>query len=574
MATVLDMWGVNVGSPFILAFYDDGSLSALNVQTLTVTEIAPAGTFGSIHDLTIWQGQTVLIVDTAKGYFNWNVPIGGPLTSEDGPGNVNPGLHSWAVTFITGGVESNLGTNSVPLDVIGGSPPTGSIVDLTGIPLGPAGTTARKIYRTVAGNTGNFRLVTTINDNTTTTFADNISDASLGVSAPVVAQVTLIDAEKIGASIAVYAGRVWIGLRRVVSFTAPNSFTDFNAANAGGSFVMTDSAFIGDIKKLWSALDVLWIFGEASINQLSNVNVGTGNITTFSNTNVSNSIGSIFPRSVLTFLRQIFFATSFGIYSQIGITPKKLSDDIDGSISLINFDKAIIGALGIHNEILVYLLFCFYNDPRLCRERPIMLTYFDEKWYVSSQGEDLTQICYVEDNGRYRVFGTDGTEFFELFVNPGINHRLEAPLLDLDDMVVTKELARTQVSINIGRELLNMTLTPHTETGEHPLTEYPATKSNEIFFINNNGELFRFYADLVSPVVDPCNVDEDQFVHFYPGSDCAIGEVPGFMLARWNVSNFGVMVGFDLDLDNDPFIITSYTQEMIPRDVWGAPKDG
>ena len=574
MAVVQNLFGVNTGSPYLLAFMDDGSVYAYNVGTTALTEIAVAGTFGQTVDLTIWQGTTVLIVDSAKGYFQWQLGIGAPLTTEGAAGNVDPGMHSWAVTFVTGAGETNLGTNSIPLYVVGGSPPVGSIVNLTAIPLGPAGTTSRKIYRTVAGNTGNFLLVATIGDNTTTTYADNIADGSLGAAAPAVGKITLISAEKIGTSIATYAGRVWISIRRTTSYTAPNSTTDFSVGTAGGSFVMTDASFIGDIRKLWSSLDVLWIFGEASINQLSNVQVGTGTITTFSNTNISTSIGTIFPRSVLTYLRQIFFTTSFGVYAQIGVTPKRLSSEIDGTIGLIDFDQPVIGALGIHNEIIVFLLFCFYKDPRLCVTRPVMLTWFDEKWYVSSQGDDLTLITHVEDNGRYRVFGTDGNLFYELFVTPGIQHRLESPLIDMDDAVVTKEFSRLQTTIAIGREVLDVTVTPETESGPHPLTQYSPVKSNEIVFINDEGKRFRFYAADVSPPPDPCDVAPEDYIKFYPGTECALGETPGFMLARWQISNYGVMVGFDLDFDNDPFIVTSYTQEIIARDLWGAPKNG
>src|SRR5882672_6309174 len=134
MATIQNLFGVNIGTPYLLAFMDDGSAFAYNVQTNALTEIAAIGTFGQVQDLTIWQGTTVLIVDTAKGYFQWQLAIGSPLTTENGAGNVDPGLHSWAVTFITGAGETNLGTNSTPLSVIGGSPPVGSIVNLTAVP--------------------------------------------------------------------------------------------------------------------------------------------------------------------------------------------------------------------------------------------------------------------------------------------------------------------------------------------------------------------------------------------------------------------------------------------------------
>ena len=511
---ITSLFGVNIGTPYLLAFMGDGSAYSFNINTTVLTQISGFQTFSGVIDLTIWQGSTVLIVDSARGYFQWQLGIGAPFGIEGGAGNVDPGLHSWAVTFVTGSGESNLGTNSAPLNVIGsGSPNLGSEVAVDAIPLGPAGTTARKLYRTVSGNIGAFKLVTTIADNFTTAITDNTPDADLGADSPSVGQITLITRTNRNDDCD-HAGRVWISIRRVTTFTAPNSTTNFDVADGGGSFVMTDASFIGDIKKNWSTLDVLWMFGEASINQISNVNIAAGNVTTFNNTNISSSLGTIFPRSVLTYQRQVFFMEKFGVYSQIGVTPERLSSNIDGTIRQIDFDRAIVGCLGLHNSIMVFLLFCFYRDPRLCRTRPIFLTYFDKKWYISSQGEDLTLVAYVEDNGTYRVFGTDGNLIYELFIEPGIDHRLESPLLDLDDAVLTKEFSRLQSTIAIGRIVLNVTVTPETESGPHPLTEYDPTKSNEIVFINDEGKHFRFYAANVSPPPDPCDVPADDFIHF------------------------------------------------------------
>lgn len=56
-------------------------------------------------------------------------------------------------------------------------------VKVTNIALGPTGTTARKLYRTVAGGS-QLKLLATIADNTTTDFDDTTVDASLGANAP------------------------------------------------------------------------------------------------------------------------------------------------------------------------------------------------------------------------------------------------------------------------------------------------------------------------------------------------------------------------------------------------------
>lgn len=91
------------------------------------------------------------------------------------------GSHSYKVTFVDstggetpGGAKSNVVTNDV----------SHKSTNLAGIPIGPTGTAARKIYRTVAGDTGDYYLVAAIEDNTTTTYTDTMADGSLGAAIP------------------------------------------------------------------------------------------------------------------------------------------------------------------------------------------------------------------------------------------------------------------------------------------------------------------------------------------------------------------------------------------------------
>ncbi len=103
-----------------------------------------------------------------------------------GAGNVDDGTHSYKVTFVTaeGETDPNIKSNVVTV----ADKATDGQVNLTSIPLGPTSggptVTDRKIYRTVAGDTGNWKLLTTIADNTTTTYTDNTADAGLGADAP------------------------------------------------------------------------------------------------------------------------------------------------------------------------------------------------------------------------------------------------------------------------------------------------------------------------------------------------------------------------------------------------------
>jgi hypothetical protein len=56
-------------------------------------------------------------------------------------------------------------------------------VVLSGIAVGPSGTTARKLYRTTVGG-AQLKLLATLADNTTTAYTDTLADASLGANAP------------------------------------------------------------------------------------------------------------------------------------------------------------------------------------------------------------------------------------------------------------------------------------------------------------------------------------------------------------------------------------------------------
>jgi len=97
-----------------------------------------------------------------------------------GSGNVDNGVHRYAVTFVTADGETQLGGVSAAI-TISDKATTGK-VSLTGIQLGGSNVTGRKIYRTVA-NGSTYMFLATIADNTTTIFTDNVADSSLGAQA-------------------------------------------------------------------------------------------------------------------------------------------------------------------------------------------------------------------------------------------------------------------------------------------------------------------------------------------------------------------------------------------------------
>lgn len=100
-------------------------------------------------------------------------------------GNLN-GLYEYVVTFVTGsaGIEGPLTPDgeTLPSADSNAQAYTNQQGALTAIPLGGTGTIWRRIYRQKNGS-GIYRLVGEIQDNTTTTFNDNATDAAMAAGA-------------------------------------------------------------------------------------------------------------------------------------------------------------------------------------------------------------------------------------------------------------------------------------------------------------------------------------------------------------------------------------------------------
>lgn len=663
MITIVKIFGVNVSAvPYVLVFMSDGSAYAYNVASLTTDLIANPGTFSATGpgDVTVWQGNIVLIVDPATGYWRWPGAgttgggggtgpdvrlIAAPSISKGNAGNVEAGAHKYAITFTINGVETNLGESSDSLDL-----DVNSIVRIRSIPTGPSGTTARNIYRTAADQESPFKLLHTISDNTTTSYNDNIADASLGATAPARGQVdtgshqwavvfvsgsgdsnltdpsgtlsvpspetvlvfgiplgpggttarklyrntiadpgtfylvttigdnttteysditadqnlgvaaasgaatvmaTVIDATKTGTTLAVFAGRVWIANNRTTQFTSPKTFNDFDIANSAGSFIMTDSNFIGPIYKLLTALNVLWVFGESAMNQVSNVTVLSGTTTTiFSNINVSSSVGTTFPQSVISFLRQVEFATKYGIIQQIGVTPQRISEKIDGTYKLLDLTEPVTAGLVVLNNILCYGLMVTYLDPDHdgAARKIILLVTFDGKWFIGSQGDTLRLMTSVEHAGTYRLFGCDTNNLSELFVEPGYPvHNLKTPFFDNGDVTAGKDMMRLMMVMNFQTTTpIIMTCVPQTALEAKAISN--PDRTNAVLFTPAQG----------------------QFIDWENGNQALPFVSQGYNMPQWFFEGVNSkLIGFDMALNSDPFEILGYALDVIDRESWG-----
>lgn len=103
------------------------------------------------------------------------------LASPAAAGNVDNGAHRYLCTYVTADGETQAGVVSSAVTVADKT--VNGQVAVSGIPIGGALVTARKLYRTAAGGS-TYMLLATIADNTTTTYTDNIADSALGTGAP------------------------------------------------------------------------------------------------------------------------------------------------------------------------------------------------------------------------------------------------------------------------------------------------------------------------------------------------------------------------------------------------------
>lgn len=104
-------------------------------------------------------------------------PVTGPSGAEGAAGNVPVGTHYYKVTFVDAHLGETKGSPASTGVVVATS---AKQVGLTSIPVGPTGTSKRRVYRSTSAD-GPFRLLSNgeIADNVATTLTDNDSAATL-----------------------------------------------------------------------------------------------------------------------------------------------------------------------------------------------------------------------------------------------------------------------------------------------------------------------------------------------------------------------------------------------------------
>ena len=228
--------------------------------------------------------------------------------------------------------------------------------------------------------------------------------------------LTTIDATKTGLHVIVFESHAWLMTApRTLTFTAPNSFSDFTAGNGAGSFKITDEAFDGQIRGLLSTVEQLWILSQSAVDALGNV-ATSGGVTTFTVTNALTSLGTTFSDSLIGYFRSLVFATGYSIHALLGVTPQKLSAKLDRIFPLLSAAITFGPKSGIQEvNGAVVLVFLYTFTPPGLAARTELLCFQEGRWFLATTpdlgGNRVLDLLTLTIRTAPEVYGIDAGGF-------------------------------------------------------------------------------------------------------------------------------------------------------------------
>ena len=524
---------VNLGlNDYVVAFKDDGSAEAFNLQSKTLVTVANAGKFSNSGiSINQWKNQEMLIIDPNKGYYVWDgnntVFVGsvGQLALIDGgsgytaapsvvlsaPNDAN-GIQALAVSTIANNVVTSItlteagsgytqaptvsfyggggsganavasivtfatGTVSIAVTNPGDSFTSAPIVNISG-----GGGTGAAATAVVSGNA----LATIVMTNPGTGYTNSanlVVNLSGGGGSNATIAATINNTPNV--DIASFSGRVWIAAGRQVYYSAAGTYNDFTSVSAG-NIILTDSTLHGILYKLLAANNFLYLFGDDSINVFSDVRVQTNGTTLFTNTNVSASVGSKRANAIFPYFRSVLFLNDYGVYALVGSTTSKISDPLDGVFPNIDFTYPIYaGQVLINNILCAAFNFRYYDAVFTQSYRYIQAVFFEKKWFFTSQGNTLQYITSAPVGGKINLYGTDGSALYQLYANntANVTSIIQTALMPMNDPIRDKQALKFGVEVTTANSTI-FTVTVDSQAGSSP----PYTLQNNVLWYNNLG---------------------------------------------------------------------------------------
>lgn len=543
-------YSFNIGAtPYHFLALGDGSAWVVRTDTGASRAMAPAGTFytgGTLPQCVQWNNSYLQII-ASTGYFIWD----GNLSLFFSPGSVTPysdaslispgqgytsaptvtitgvGTGASATAIISGGLVIGLqitatgtGYTQEPLvTVSGGGTAGGGINAIQIINGGSNYTSAPTVAFTGGGGTG-AAATAVMTGGSVTSF--NITNPGSGYTgqptigfsggggagAVAVAVVTNVACLRLpvmpsgltGTCIENFQSRVWIGNGNKIAFSAPNAIANFATSAGGGIFPSNDSTLRVQFTHLQSSNGFLYLYGDSSVQVISNVQTsGSPATTTFNVANVDPQIGSPWRDVVEVFGRGIIAMTTSGIYACYGGSVEKVSDPLDGLLlaapqiptmgTMTAFPSAAVMNLF---DIRCWMALIPITDPITTSARNALVIWDGQRWWLGSQESPLVFIWGQEFNGALQAWGTDGTNVYPLFKSPStaLTKTVRSKLWAGDGITIYKDTFRLYCEI-----FANVSTTPQlTVNVDNEQTSYPTalSASNLIIFVNTGGGVIQF----------------------------------------------------------------------------------
>jgi hypothetical protein len=181
----------------------------------------------------------------------------------------------------------------------------------------------------------------------------------------------------------------------------------------------------------------------------------------------------------------------YGIYALVGSTTSKLSDSLDGMIPNIDFNSPIYAGQVLLNNILCAAFnFRYYDAVFSQGYRYIQAVFFEKKWFITSQNNNLAYITSVPVLGKIGLYGTDGTTLYRLYNDTGnaIASIVQTALLPMEDNIRTKQALKIGIEGTNTNAAASLNVTVDSEAGSSPTT----TLTSLVAWQNNASQIVQW----------------------------------------------------------------------------------
>jgi hypothetical protein len=448
------------GSLVMFAILNDGSMGTITGGVYT--QMQPAGTFSTspnLIDITNWQNKCFLIVDNVKGYFSFNGTNVAALTAPTIP----------TLNYVSGGTIAQT-TYYVKITYVNAfgettpSPEASQLVPINNLltvasPAGQSGATGWNVY--VYVNAGAEVLQNSVPIAIGTNWTGPTSGLIIGISPPLgntTGGFSLISTSLNGKAICVWTGRVFIANGRTLNYSAPLSYTDFNAIDGGGYFTINFTDLKQEVIRLSPYLDSFYIIGDHAIITLQGTTI-SNNPANWYQMELFNNSGSIYGCLLFNWNNMIFLVNEYGIWMIASTQNQKLDYEFDLTKVTINNFQGCITQIGNLN---FYFVPVSAYDPVSNANQNMLLCYCIElrKFYFLYFQFPIQGIYATLSETDHSVYVWGNSQIYRLFSgSANVTGFLQFKTFDLGNPLVMKAVSYFIMNIYVLSNIPSFNIT-------------------------------------------------------------------------------------------------------------------